>query len=195
MSWLYETAWPGLFVCLLAEVVLGIMLLRTGRGQLLFAMLAVAVLGIVLICIEHFVVTEREEVENTLDDLAAALRANSAQQVVGFISPSNQGLRSFATQQLKRVKISFAKVTGDLTIDVSHRQEPPTAKANFIARIEGQELRGHAPRGAFVNRFDVQFRKEGGRWLITGYMLEDFARPQPKKGPPGAPLPSPLPGI
>ena len=195
MAWLFETPWPGFFVCLVAALALGVMLLRTGRGQLLWAMAAVAILAIVLVTVERLVVTDREQVEDTLDRLAAALKKNDAPQVISFISPSNQGLRSYAAQQLKRARIRDAKITGDLSVQIKGRQNPPTATANFIGRIEAVDLRGRAPYGTFISRFEVQLRNEGGRWLITGYEFQELAARPAKKGAPGPPLPSPVPGI
>lgn len=195
MSWLVETPWPAVVLCGVAELALAIMLLRSGRGRLLLAMGGVALLALALVIVERVVVTEREQVEMTLDDLASALKANDVQRAVSFISTSNPGLRSYAQRQLERVRIRDARVTGDLQIAINQRQAPHTAIANFIGRVEGIDRRGHAPYGTFISRFEVQLRQEGGRWLITGYELQELAHPTRKKGPPGSPLPSPVPGV
>ena len=63
MTTLIEDPTPILVVGILIEAVLAIALLRTGRGVLLWAMLAVAGLTGLGLLLERWVVTERERVE------------------------------------------------------------------------------------------------------------------------------------
>ncbi len=76
MTLLFENPLRIIFIGIVIEAVLGIVLLRTGRGALLWAMLGVLALTLAGVVVERLVVTEKERVEMTLDGITSALEAN-----------------------------------------------------------------------------------------------------------------------
>ncbi|HWC88095.1 MAG TPA: hypothetical protein VG433_00510 [Pirellulales bacterium] len=168
MTWFTENPWPFLLVGLLVEVVLVVILISTGRGALLSAIAGVAVLNIVLLVTERIVVTDREQVAATLDELAGALTTGDAPTVLAFIAPSATELRARAEHGLQQVKINEARVLPGLQVTLSERADPPSATAAFNARFSFKLLRGAAaPYEIGLRHFFVNLEKRDGRWLLT----------------------------
>jgi hypothetical protein len=172
---LVESPWPILFIGIAIEAVLGFLLLQTGRGKFLIAMIGVAVLVIVGLVVERLVVTDREALEQTLDAAVAAVRRNDLQGALDCISSSAEPPRSLTRWVLGRVDVQEAHIS-DLNINVNRLTSPPTADATFLAVGRGRDRRGEWPYQGFAQRVRLQLRLEGGRWLVTGY---DFPETDP----------------
>ena len=87
MTLLFENPLRIIFIGIVIEAVLGIVLLRTGRGAMLWAMLGVLALTLAGVAVERLVVTEKERVEMTLDGITSALEANDLTRVLSYIAP------------------------------------------------------------------------------------------------------------
>jgi hypothetical protein len=90
MAIFVESPWPILFIGIAIEAVLAFLLLRTGLGKYLIAMIGVALLVVAGLIVERLVVTDREAVEQTLDTAVAAARRNDLEGALNCISPSAQ---------------------------------------------------------------------------------------------------------
>jgi len=169
MTWLFENPWPALVAGVIAEGVLAIVLVTSGRGKWIGVMVLVALLTIGLLVMERLVVTEVERVENSLDEVAVALEHNDRQGVLDHLSPSAAGLRSHAASTLQQLTINEAHIGSDLTVRINELKSPPTATATFTARISGDALHGGLPYKNMVQRLRVILHKEQNRWLIFSY--------------------------
>ena len=89
-----ESPWPILLIGIAVEAVLALLLLRTGQGRWLWTMLGVGLLVVLGLLVEHFVVTDRKAIINTLDAAAAAVEANNLNGVLDCLSPSAEHIRS-----------------------------------------------------------------------------------------------------
>lgn len=169
MTLLFENPYVILIGGLLLVALFVVLLVQSGRGEFLYAALGVAGLCLLLLAVEWFVVTEREEVEQTLDSLAAALETNQVPQVLEFLAPDAPRIRSDAEQRLPAVEVQDANIGSDLTIVINELTSPPSAQATFTGRIHVKDKTGTFPYENFVRRFTVQLRKENGRWLLYDY--------------------------
>jgi len=169
MTLLVENPYVILIGGLVLIAVFVLLLVQTGQGGYLFAALGSAGFCVLLLGIEWFVVTEREEVEQTLDGLAAALETNDIPQVLQFLAPDAPRIRHDAEQRLPAVQIQDANVGSDLTIIINELTSPPTARATFTGRIHIKDRTGTFPYENFVRRFGVQLQKQNGRWLLYDY--------------------------
>jgi hypothetical protein len=176
MSIFIESPWPILFIGIAVEAVLAFLLLQTGRGKFLIAMIGVAAIVGVGLIVERLVVTDREAVENTLDAAVAAVKRNDLAGALGCISPSAEAPRNLTRWVFGRVDFQEAHI-GDLDIKISRLSSPPTADAKFLAVGKGKDRKGEWPYQGFAQHVTLQLRLEGGRWLVTGYKLEDLQKP------------------
>jgi len=169
MSWLLEDPTPTLVAAVLAEAVLTVALVKTGRGALLWAIAGVALLAALLLALEWLVVTDRERVEQTLSGAARALEANDPQALMAFIDPVSP-MRSRVSREMSAVKVQRATFSR-LDVTVNRLTSPPTATADFMGYVNAKDRRGEVPYENFSHRIVVQMREDGDRWLMTGYEI------------------------
>ena len=172
-----EDPTPILVCGILIAAVLGILLVRTGRGVLLWAIIAVAALTGVGLLVERLVVTEREEVEGAIEAAAAAVRANNLDGALAHISPSAGPPRDLVRLAFGRATFEDVKLT-HIEIRVIRTTSPPTAKADVKGFAKVRDKTGTFPYGAVPIDGTLEFRRENNRWLVTGYSMKE----DPRKG-------------
>lgn len=172
MTVLLEDPLPYVFFGIIAEAVLAVVLLRTGRGVALLGMVAVALVVLLGIGVEWAVVTEREEVEAAIDGVAAALEANDLQGVLGFVDPKAIGTRQRAEWALGRVEVLEANAR-NLQVTINRFTSPPTATAEFNGIIRVRDRKGQFPYENYTAKFTVELRRHADRWLITEHVEHD----------------------
>jgi len=173
MAALLESPMPILLFGIVAEVALGIALLRTGRGVLLAAMAGVLLLVVAGLALEWFVVTDVERIEATLEGLAETLEANDLQRVHAFCSESATHTRSEAARAMRMVEFTEIKIT-DLNVTVNDLTSPPTATAIFTARVSARDKAGLFDGAApLLIGSTLKLRRESGNWLISGHDLKN----------------------
>jgi hypothetical protein len=173
MAIFIESPWPFLLIGIAAEAVLAVLLVQTGRGKFLGAMLGVAVLTLAGLAVEHFVVTDRKAVANTLDEAVAAVEANDLGRVLACTAPTASKPRADARLVLGRFKVEMARMH-NLEITINRLTSPPTATAKFVAMGHGQDRQGQMPYTSFSQHVVVELRCYDDRWLVTDCNIEDF---------------------
>jgi hypothetical protein len=171
MTELMENPWYFIFAGIVIEVVLGILLFRTGRGVLLWAMIAVLGLTLLGVLVERLVVTERERVQMTLDGITAALEANDLHRLFTFVAPEAKQTRQRATWALGQVEVQSARIY-KVQISINKLTSPPTAKALFFGHIACRDKKGEFPYNNYASNFVVDLRKDGDKWIVTGHVEE-----------------------
>jgi len=171
MTILFENPLRIIFIGIVIEAVLGIVLFRTGRGALLWAMLGVLALTLLGVAVERLVVTEKERVEMTLDGITSALEANDLKRVLSFIAPGAVATRSRAAWAMGRIEVQSARFYR-LEIIINRLTSPMTAKAAFFGYISYRDRQGESPYNNYGSRFVVDLRKQGDVWVVTGHVEE-----------------------
>jgi len=166
-----ESPWPILFLGIAVEAVLATMLAQTRRGFLLWVMLGAAILTGAALAVERYVVTDREAVENVIDEAAAAILDENLERLLNCIAPSSEHVRADARFVFGRVRVQSLYLR-DMVVEVDRGQEPPTAKVRFRALGQGNDRGGEFPYQAFNRHVRVDFRLEGDRWRIIDYEVE-----------------------
>lgn len=173
MSWLFEDVTWLIGVGIVVEALLAVVLFRTGRGVVMLAMAAVLAVVLAGVVIERLVVTEREEVVDTLDALAAALVAGDLQAVLSHLAPEASFARDQAQTHLPQVKINEARMR-NIEVMINRLTSPPTAEAQFRGILNIKDLRGQFPYEHYIQQFTVRFRREGDRWLLVDYEAQSL---------------------
>jgi hypothetical protein len=173
MDWLVEDPWPIVWFAAAGVGLLAVAFYHT-RSKVVLAAIGLVLVGALGgLAVEWLVVTEREEVEDTLYGAAAALEANDPPQVLQFIASDATEMRAAVQRTLPQFEIGEAKI-GDLKINFNRMMEPPTATAQFIGRITAK-TRSEAerlPRENFIRPFEITLRREGDRWLLSDYKMD-----------------------
>ena len=175
MITLLEDPTPIIFLGILAEAVLGVVVLCTGRGVILWAMAAVAVLVLAGIGLEWMVQTERERVEAVLEAVVAAVAANDEQGVISYIDPAARRPRELVRWAFHLVSFTDAKIT-DLKISLDDTADPPTATAELTGIVWFEANRAEILRESYPSSGTVELRRGPEGWRITDYVLKNDPR-------------------
>jgi hypothetical protein len=159
--------------------------------------LVVVIAGIAL---ERSVKTDREQIAETLDQLASALEAdglaeNTADEVIGAVmlvitqseSESAERTRQIADTNLRLAKITRASYS-NLRVEVNKLSLPPSAQVRFDAKVSGE---GRPPLTEIVTHrtyplefvikmvYETDDRYDEPRWLIgdrIGWRIKTLGR-------------------
>ena len=174
--WLFEQPLVILFLGIVLVAALAGGFIQTGRRPLLFAMLAVIALTAGLLVLERIVVTQVEQVESTLHQIAAHLERNDVNAVVKMISEGAPELRNEARQKMGLIEISQVRIKNNLKVEIVKDQEPPVAEARFNAVIRGTDRLGQYGDQAYPRFFIVNLRLEDEQWRVRSYEVQDPRR-------------------
>ena len=141
----------------------------------ILAVVGVIALTLLLVFIERIVITPSEEVEQSLDTLMAAIKANDLPAVLTQIDPTALHVRSDAETLMPQLKI---KDTGSTAarVELDNSANLPRAISYFRGRIDGT----HAKSGARVFYFDqveIDWQKSGDQWLVVDYRAKFRGKP------------------
>lgn len=172
MNVFLESPWPAVLLCIVVETILGIVFMRTGRVLVVVAMGLVLAATAGMLILEATVVTDTEQIEDTLHGIAEDLEANDVPAVLAAFAPQCPRLREVRSR-LERVTVQSASVGADLEVRISKLTNPPSATAFFTGHIHARENRGTIPYENFIRKFQVKLERRDGNWLITD--VEDAA--------------------
>ncbi len=160
---------PILCTGIILEIVLGLILLRTGRGWAFIGMCLVAVVTPLAIGIERLIVTDTKRVKATLESARAAVEANHVQLALESVDPKATELREWVLQVPGHVRFTEVKIK-DVEVTIDRKSVPPRAEAKFFGTATfGSNQFSDAKYAAELT---VELRPIDGRWLITGVLEE-----------------------
>jgi hypothetical protein len=181
VNWLVEATWERtlLIVALAAlAVIFSLVWLRIGKRWLIALAAACGVLIVAVLAAGHLIVTDREVVEATLREIAAAVERNDVKTVVGHIHSQRTDIAATAESELPRYDFEEVDIKSNLEIEVDSQGDPPTAVAKFNVVVRGKFRGGgdfsevYGDRG--VPRYViVKFQKEGDVWKVIDYEHRD----------------------
>lgn len=179
MTALLESPLPAILGGIVLLLLLAIAYFAVPKRGIVIAM-GVAAAGIVgLVLLERTITTEREEVEIALLHLAKTLETNDVAAVQELIAPDATLVRNAAQRHMPRYQINEVHVARDLEVTVDSNASPPKAIAKFTCRVNANDRKGELPYNSALLEFSIHFRKDGDRWLVESY---DVDQPEIKMG-------------
>jgi hypothetical protein len=170
MNWLAEDAiwiWAAGAVALTLALVV---YFQTGTRNSQYGVLAVILVTAALLVTEFLIETPREAVARTLDEIAAAVRANDMPAVLGYISPTAATLRQEVETAMPEVTIDMAAIRG-ARINVYESAVPPEAQVECAVFVVGTVKRNRI-RGGRQVAVRLTMVHENGRWLVKDYTAD-----------------------
>lgn len=161
MTWFTENPWPPIFILGLIVCALLAVWSSQKRGIWLVGIVVAVALSVTVYFVERSIVTEREQIEQKVLDLAAAFQRKDHDRALSFFSAQEPELRMMAETALEQVTLN-----DDLDIkdfDIRLFGEGTGAVSRFRANGTGS---GFGGSGRFASRWDVTWQKEGGDWKI-----------------------------
>src|SRR5690606_28804596 len=107
MTTFVESPWPAVGVCFVLLLAFGALFVHTGRVSIIVAMVAIMAGLVGMIVLERTIVTETEQVEDTLHGIAEHLAANNVPEILAAFAPNCPGIGQ-ARSALNQVTIQSA---------------------------------------------------------------------------------------
>lgn len=174
---LLENPLPALLIGSLTTVILAGGWLRTGSQWLLAAIIAAIVLTIGAVLVERFVVTDREQVTQTLFDIAALVERNQVKEVLEYAYPKTPAVRSQAAAELPLYRFSEVDIKSNLEVSVFPQRKPPMATAEFNVVVVLSTREGLINNRRIPRYVEATFYKDDdGQWRVGAYSHFDPRR-------------------
>jgi hypothetical protein len=171
MYWLFEDPTLIISVGILGEVILAIILVKSGRAATLLPMAGLLIVTLLGVVIEQMVVTDAERVTDSIEEARQAVAANNVPELLKHIAPDALELRSQITQVLPKLKVEEVKVK-NINVTVNSKADPATARAEFIGNITVTGM--NMTHMKVVRLFIVKLRRDGEQWVMTDAEHRDF---------------------
>ncbi len=146
--------------------------LQTGkRAALLVAGIAVALIPVAWVVAERWV-TDREQIEQMLYDVAEAVESNDHERAAEVIA--DEQLRQRAIAELRHYEFSHASIRGIRRLEVRGGTFPPEADVELNVKVvvsrHGMQIRDMT----ILRRLLLKLEKHGaggdpGRWVVVDY--------------------------
>ncbi len=167
MIWVIEQPLYLIILGLVAVVGFGFGWMQTGYRALLYLAVGSAICAGGLLLLERLVVTDAEEVESVLHQIAGDIERNDLPAVLAAIHPDAVQTRQRAEAEFPNYEIDYVDIKSNLKVDVDDDAVPPKAMATFNVMVKGRE-RSFGP--FTVPRFvEVTLVKVDDRWLALDY--------------------------
>jgi len=125
---------------------------------------------LLLVLVERIVVTEREQVETTLQQLMANIEAGDVPAVLSLIDPQAAKMRSDIEILMPQADIESTGATA-VRVEVDSDAKPPTAVSRFRGKIDGVH-RSSGMRLFFFDEVEISWVKRGESWQAEGYSVQ-----------------------
>lgn len=170
MIWLTENPFPLLLIGTLTTAILASGWLRTGSKWLLAGVLAAIAVTAGLVLTERWIVTDREQVTQTLHEIAAAVERNDVEGALQYAWSGAPHVYSQANAELRLYRFSEVNIKRNLEVEVFPHHDPPMATAEFNVVVVLTTRNGMFADRRIPRYVEVTFYREAdGRWAVGGY--------------------------
>ena len=168
MSNLLESPLVPLVVGLLAATFALVVFLGRRSASSLAALAVILLLTLAAVLVEWFVVTDREMIENGIEEVLARVEANDVGGVVAWIDPAEPNVVADVRQLMPMINVEKARTTSKVEIEMAPNS-PDSATSTFRGFLDGVHKNSGMRVGFFNERIDVVWKRRDGRWLISDY--------------------------
>ena len=170
MTALFENPLPALLIGSLTTVILAGGWLHTGSKWLLAAVVAAIVLTVAAVLAERLIVTDREQVTQTLFDIAKLVERNQVNEALTYAYPKTPAVRAQAAAELPLYRFSEVDIKSNLEVEVFPERTPPMATAEFNVVVVLSTRDGLLNNRRIPRYVEVTFYKDDdGQWRVGAY--------------------------
>jgi hypothetical protein len=173
MTWMVESPLLIVILGLLVVLVLGGAWIQTGRKPLLYAAITAGIMTALLFGVERFVQTDREQVRETLNQIARDVESNDVEKVLAHVYSGSPDIRSRAASEFPLYQFKSVSIKRNLKIIVEPKHFPPKAVAEFNVVVSGTDKAGLFSERAVPRFAIVTFYKEDNQWRVRSYEHRD----------------------
>lgn len=184
--WLTESSWQLIVLCLMGTAVFIGLYSKTPLRKYLIGAVGCVLLGAVVFVVERMIVTESEQVEKNVYDLAAACVAGNIDETIEFVDPQEIVIRETIRNGMKMVDVKEDLGVTDLNVKLAPGGQ--TATSHFRAN-------GTVSLSPSTNQLSLDYAQHvSTRWILTwrkmdtGWKITDLQRLSPLTGDAISPL-------
>ena len=175
MATLFENPLPIYAIGAVLTTVCGMAFLARRSLPSLLALIGVVVLTLLLVIVERVVVTEREQVETTLQLLMADVESGDIPAVLARIDSAALPMRADVEKLMPQATIKDTGATA-VRVEVDADAEPMTATSRFRGKIDGIHRRS-GMRVFFFDEVEINWVKRNDKWLAESYAVKIKGQP------------------
>jgi hypothetical protein len=165
MTWFTENPLPPVVIGIVIEAALVVGLAKTGKRAFLWGIIGTLALVVGAVLMERLIVTPREAVTATLEQMRAELEANDRAELLTHIDASNIALRNKVQNDLALVTVTAAKIN-EMKVDVDESGKFAKADLKSVVHFEGSTATLGAKFVAVRINVDLRKRDTDGKWLV-----------------------------
>jgi hypothetical protein len=165
MTWFTENPLMPVVIGIVVEAGLVVGLAKTGKRSFLWGMIATLAVVMAAVVAEGLIVTPREAVTATIEEMRAALAANDRVELLTHIEPTRIPLRNQVQNDLALVTVTEAKIN-DLKVEVDDSGKIAKAVLKGVVHFEGTAATLGARFVPVRIHLDLQRRDADGKWLV-----------------------------
>lgn len=173
MTTLLENPVPTMVGGLMLTIILIGSWLKTGHRSLLAVALVVVALAIGLLVAERMVLTDREQVEQTLQIIARDVESGDLERMLSHVHPEADDTRDAAAREIPQYRIKSVRIKRGVEVKLNLKHDPPEATADFNVVVEGADTVGLFGERQVPRFVSVRFWKDGDRWKVKDYRHAD----------------------
>ncbi|HEY2414743.1 MAG TPA: hypothetical protein VGI40_21035 [Pirellulaceae bacterium] len=175
--WLLESPYTIVALGVALIFAIGAAWTATGRQELLYALAAAIVLLFAGLLTERLIVTDREQIRATLQEIARDVKNNDHRRIISHIHSSATAIKQKAQAELPKYHFTEFRITKIHSIDVDRSADPPSAVVELNV-VGGITIRDQGFESDHVARWvKLHLLKEkDGRWTVADYEHDDPQR-------------------
>lgn len=176
MTWILESP---LLICVLGAMgATGLAIAWASSGKREVAIMAGLWVGLTLalLLVERLVVTDNEQIQILVQQIATDVRSNNPQSLKKYIHSSATALFNQANSELPNYQFTMLRITRIHTIDVTGKNVPRSATVDFNVVAAGTFTVAGQPAMTFtrdepIARYIKLFLKQeaDGKWRVEDY--------------------------
>jgi hypothetical protein len=165
MTWFTENPLPPVVIGIVVGAGLVVGLAKTGKRGFLWGIVATLAVVVVSVVMERMIVTPREAVTATIEEMRAALAANDRATLLANIDPTNIPLRNKVQIDLAQLTVTEAKIN-ELKVDVDESGKFAKADLKGVVHFEGSASTLMVKFVAVRISVDLRKQEPDGKWLV-----------------------------
>lgn len=179
MNWLVEEPGYAIAFGVIGACAFGFAWLQTSSSRWLICAFSVVGLSSVLVVLERWVETDREQIQWTLHRLATAMEHSDIGGIGELLHPQANTVRQDANYYLKRFTFHRIVIKPNLRIQVDRQAGVAVADFNALLIIQGASDPAPRRMGRYLL---VWFRDVNGSWLVERYRQSNAIDGVTKRG-------------
>ena len=167
--WIAENAFLPFMTGLLIAAGLACFAFMLASRQLAIMAVIIGVCSVALMVVERYIVTDREQVQNLLYEVANDVEFNRHDAILANMKVDSRAYK-MAIGEMPLYKFRTCNITGIREINLKPDVNPTTATINFVVYIDVNAMQTHQYDGPGRREITLTLEKQpDGKWLITDY--------------------------